>query len=138
VDLVTITIKVLEFTETPLGRVTNTAVLTSDVGSVKAVDVTDLHPIILTKDDNLDDVFIYLDEALAYARVCGDQIWVAAGTYSPDGYSDPNATFKLVNNVAVYGGFPSGGGGWQDRNWLDNETILSGDISSGIYSVVTA
>jgi parallel beta-helix repeat protein len=305
VGVVTVTIKVLEFVESPLGRVTNTAVLTSDVGSVKAIDVTDLHPIILTKEDNLDDVecvevrgeieyavhwkywwndpvdpnspstplnpnspdpnnpipihpelitivdylpdevdlvgdyndpndeglydpathsitwyldtstlqggdegtfeftvtinnkvvpggvttnlvtstytiegyersctiqketevcdcsetkiiyvdenaegaedgsswddaFVYLDEALAYARACGDQIWVAAGTYSPDGYSDPNATFKLVNNVSVYGGFPTGGGDWQERNWTDNETILSGDVSSGIYSVVTA
>ena len=59
-----------------------------------------------------EEAFIYLDEALEYARACGDQIWVAAGTYEPDGYSDPNATFKLVNNVALYGGFPEGGGDW--------------------------
>ncbi len=85
-----------------------------------------------------EDAFIYLDEALAYARACGDQIWVAEGTYTPDGFSDPNATFKLVHNVAVYGGFPAGGGDWNERNWLNNETILSGDVGGGIKSVVTA
>ena len=306
IDVVTVTIKVLEFTESPLDRVTNTAILTSEIGSVKAVKTTDLHPINLTKDDDLDegecvdvrgeidytvrwkywwndpddpnspttplnpnspdpnnpipihpetitivdylpdevdlvgeyndpndeglydpethsltwhidpnnlsggdegtleftvtvnnkvvpgeiinnlvtlsytiegdqrsctveketeicacsetkiiyvnedaeegdqngsswqDAFVYLDEALAYARACGDQIWVAAGTYTPDGYSDPNATFKLVNNVAVYGGFPEGGGDWGERNWLNNETILSGNIGGGIRSVLTA
>ena len=75
------------------------------------------------------------------------EIWVAAGTYKPDcssafpnGSGDPNATFNLLSNVAIYGGFPSGGGAWETRepNDPNNRTILSGDI--GIfdsYRVVT-
>lgn len=39
---------------------------------------------------------------------------------------DPDATFKLVNNVAVCRGFSSNAqnSNQQDRNWLNNETIL--------------
>jgi hypothetical protein len=37
-------------------------------------------------------------------------------------------TFTLKNGVAIYGGFPTGGGRWEDGNPMANETILSGDI----------
>lgn len=45
--------------------------------------------------------------------------------------------------VAIYGGFPSDGGDWKDRDWEVNLTILSGDIgtendsSENCYHVVT-
>ena len=38
------------------------------------------------------------------------------------------ATFTLKSGVAIYGGFPTGGGRWEDSNPLANETILSGDF----------
>jgi hypothetical protein len=38
------------------------------------------------------------------------------------------STFRLRNGVAIYGGFPSGGGAWEKRDPDQNETILSGDI----------
>jgi len=87
----------LEFIESPLGRVANTAVLTSDVGSVKAVDVTDLHPIILTKDDDQDDECVDVRGEFDYT--INWKYW----------WNDSKATFKLVNNVAVYGVYIDGG-----------------------------
>lgn len=60
----------------------------------------------------------------------GDQIWVAAGTHRPTTSNpDPRtATFRLKTGIAIYGGFPENGGTWEQRNWLNDHTILSGDI----------
>jgi hypothetical protein len=53
----------------------------------------------------------------------GDQIWVAAGTYIPidevRGHS-----FWLKNGVKIYGGFAGTESKLEQRNWVDNETIL--------------
>jgi len=75
----------------------------------------------------------YLQDALA-AAASGDEIWVAAGIYKPDqgvGITpgDREATFHLINGVAIYGGFPSGAGVWNDRDPVAYETILSGDLA---------
>ncbi|GAI71284.1 unnamed protein product, partial [marine sediment metagenome] len=45
-------------------------------------------------------------------------------------------TFNLVDGVGLYGGFPPGGGNWNDRNPNTYETILTGDCE--IYKVVRA
>lgn len=63
----------------------------------------------------------------------GDQIWVASGTYKPTTSSNRETTFDLKNGVAIYGGFPADGGAWEQRDWLTNPTILSGDIGLGGY-----
>ena len=39
-------------------------------------------------------------------------------------------TFQLISGVGIYGGFPSGGGGWETRDPNLYETILSGDIDA--------
>ncbi len=84
-----------------------------------------------------ENAYNYLQDALEDARMGGPcaEIWVAAGTYKPDcnstfpsGSGDLTATFSLINNVAIYGGFPRGGGVWENRNPSAYETILSGDI----------
>ncbi|MBN1765567.1 MAG: right-handed parallel beta-helix repeat-containing protein [Sedimentisphaerales bacterium] len=67
------------------------------------------------------------------AAISGDEIWVAAGTYSPTKMIDPcdprTATFQMINEVGIYGGFPTEGNpGWLDRNPDMYETILSGDL----------
>lgn len=67
------------------------------------------------------------------------EIWVAAGIYYPItqsqaesysalGFWDRYAHFRMLNNVAIYGGFPANGGTWKQRNWETNTTILSGNI----------
>ena len=62
-----------------------------------------------------------------------DQVWVAARTYSPgNGQSD---TFTLKKGVKVYGGFPSDGGEFSERDWATHVTTLSGENTN--YHVVT-
>ncbi len=72
-------------------------------------------------------------------------IWVAECTYMPDGgYITPggahtsgsgftSAEFQLIDNVEVYGGFPTGGGDGafeaRDPDPDSNGTVLSGDLS---------
>jgi hypothetical protein len=101
--------------------------------------------------DSWDNALPELRDALAWAQDWdGDadgtlQIWVAEGLYLPtNNATDREATFRLVNGVEVYGGFPNTGDPvMADRNWTDNETILSGDINGSgdlvgnSYSVVT-
>jgi predicted outer membrane repeat protein len=81
------------------------------------------------------DAYKYLQNALA-ASLSGDSIWVAQGAYRPDantahpaGTNDRTATFQLKNGVAIYGGFPTGGGLWEGRKPNAYPTILSGDIN---------
>jgi len=80
-----------------------------------------------------EDAYTDLQPALDRA-VIGDQIWVAAGTYTPSHEFSPgdprSATFQLKNGVALYGGFDptAGDAGWEDRDWASNVTMLSGDI----------
>ncbi|MGB2780347.1 MAG: right-handed parallel beta-helix repeat-containing protein, partial [Phycisphaerae bacterium] len=77
------------------------------------------------------DAFNFLQDGLSGAEY-DDEIRVAEGIYYPSvkvgGTSDRNKTFQLINGVAIYGGFPSGGGTWADRDSDQYETILSGDI----------
>ena len=78
----------------------------------------------------------------------GNEIWVAAGTYLPTKLSsstyERSATFQLESGVAIYGGFPTDGGEWEERDPVANLTTLSGDIglpiisSDNSYNVVTA
>ena len=68
-----------------------------------------------------------------------EEIWVAKGTYNPL-YNAADGTetfckipgrgnaFVLVNNVKIYGGFAGGETDTSGRNFVTNETIMSGDI----------
>jgi len=77
------------------------------------------------------DAFNYLQDALT-AAVSGDDIWVAEGTYYPSvevgGTGDRYKTFQLKHGVAIYGGFPTDGDTFANRDPSQYETILSGDI----------
>jgi predicted outer membrane repeat protein len=68
-----------------------------------------------------------LQAALTKA-VAGDQIWVAAGVYVPGGPGEVDATFRLSDAVALYGGFAGSETELGDRDWVAHPTILSGDL----------
>jgi len=82
------------------------------------------------------DAYIYLQDALAEAVTEPDEIRVAQDTYRPDrdsahptGSKQRTATFQLLDDVEIYGGFPSGGCLWGDRDPNRYLTILTGDLN---------
>ncbi|KOY84199.1 hypothetical protein ADM90_02015 [Lysinibacillus macroides] len=78
-----------------------------------------------------------LDDAKAKLQVVPTtklEIWLAAGIYKPTKRTTSNdprtATFQMQNNVAIYGGFNGTETDLTERDWENNETILSGDIDN--------
>lgn len=75
-----------------------------------------------------------IQDALASAK-SGNEVWVARGTYYPDvgagkTKGDQGSTFRLLNGVALYGGFTGTETLREQRDWVANLTVLSGDIDS--------
>ena len=75
------------------------------------------------------NAFTDLQSALAIAGN-GDQIFVAAGTYTPTDSTDRDISFVIPNGVEVYGGFSGNETQLNQRNIEQNITILSGNIGS--------
>lgn len=80
-----------------------------------------------------------LQSALARARTtCGGDIWVSEGVYypTPSG-GDPETAFEMVPSYGIYGGFKTATDDttWLDRNWVNYETILSGQLV-GTYNII--
>lgn len=72
------------------------------------------------------NAFVTLQKALSVVN-SGDQIWIAAGTYSPD----DSQSLSMKNGVKVYGGFPaSGTPEMKDRKFTEHETTLQGNGNS--------
>ena len=79
------------------------------------------------------NAFTNLQDALATAQA-GDEIWVAEGTYLPtegaifqSGY-EREQSFRLVDDVSLYGGFKGVETNRLYRQGDSNQTILSGEI----------
>jgi autotransporter family porin len=68
-----------------------------------------------------------LQDALARATE-GFEIWVAVGFYKPTADSDRNKSFELKEGISLYGGFIGMETDLTQRDWKQNETVLSGDI----------
>ena len=73
-----------------------------------------------------------LQTAIDNASV-GDEIWVKQGTYIPTIHkssitsSDTYKFFALNKNIKIYGGFRGDETALEQRDWVNNKTILSGD-----------
>ncbi len=90
-----------------------------------------------------------LQAGLAEAQSDQCDVWVAAGTYKPnEGLSDltydvRETTFQLLGGVAVYGGFLGDELHFNERDFVANPTVLSGDIGEvdlredNVFHVVT-
>ena len=70
---------------------------------------------------------------------CGSEIWVAQGTYLPtvaydfdglNGAEDREKTFRITQDVAIYGGFDGTEMQRSDRDVAVNLTVLSGDLDA--------
>ena len=78
------------------------------------------------------DAHTTLQAAIAAAS-SGDEIWVAAGTYSPAA----TTSFVMKEGVKVYGGFTSGMVSLSARNWVTNVTTLQGVTGKSVASFST-
>jgi len=74
-----------------------------------------------------------LQDGLARARKgCGSEIWVAGGLYYPTSDADDyGATFEMVDEVELYGGFAGGESSIEERDYVKNPTVLTGLIGGG-------
>ena len=77
------------------------------------------------------DAFTSIQDALDIA--VGAEIWVAEGVYYPDEgigqtNGDRTATFQLKQGVTIYGGFDGTENLLEERDWVNNVTVLSGDL----------
>lgn len=75
-------------------------------------------------EDAYSDLQVALEQSIA-----GDQLWIAAGTYKPDGPTPDSSHFVVDKAVALYGGFSGTESALDERDWETNPTTLSGDIN---------
>jgi len=78
------------------------------------------------------DAYTELRDALALAARAGgaiQEVWVAAGTYTPGVAPDRESGFPLASGVSVYGGFSGGETSVDQRDPKANVTVLSGDLN---------
>jgi hypothetical protein len=74
---------------------------------------------------------------LAEEGLTDAEFWVAKGFYRPTGGADRGSSFVLRKMVALYGGFEGNEEEREQRDPVENETILSGNILGGnSYHVV--
>ena len=62
--------------------------------------------------------------------VYGDEVWIAAGTYKPTTTTDRNIAFNLSEGIKLYGGFSGMETSLDQRNFLNNPSIFSGNIGA--------
>ena len=65
---------------------------------------------------------------LAQTDLTITEVWVAAGIYTPTSTLDPLISFKMRNNLTIYGGFDGTESTLSQRDYNNNTTILSGDL----------
>jgi len=81
------------------------------------------------------DAFTDLQDALAISQSNGQEIWIAAGRYTP--HASNRGIYYVINkqNMSLYGGFLGTETQLSDRVVGTNETILSGDLQNNDANV---
>ena len=74
------------------------------------------------------DALTDLSTAITLGNALNTDIWVAAGTYKPHA-SSRGESFIIKSNVRMYGGFNGTETSLSERDFTNNLTILSGDLS---------
>lgn len=70
----------------------------------------------------------YTNLKTAINNTSSGEIWVAMGTYKPTTSTSQSLYFSMKNGVEIYGGFVGNETIKSQRDYLNNVTILSGDI----------
>jgi hypothetical protein len=91
--------------------------------------------------ESWNNAYKFLQDAIDRADFLADQgevveIWVANGRHYPDedadnpnGSGDQNASFKMLDNVRILGGFAGNESSASERDPDANQTFLSGDLN---------
>lgn len=72
------------------------------------------------------DAYTNLQSAID-ASTTGGQLWIAGGTYKPQGNTPDSSHFLALKAIQLYGGFAGTESQLEERDPVINETILSGD-----------
>lgn len=67
-------------------------------------------------------------QAAINLAAAGDTVWVAQGTYKPTSTADRSISFVIKSGIAIFGGFAGDETALDQRDWVLNMTILSGDL----------
>lgn len=85
------------------------------------------------------DAYTDLQDALVDSQSNGQEIWIAAGRYTPTSYANASSrnVYYTINkqNMSIYGGFSGTESQLSDRVVGTNETILSGDLQNNDANV---
>ena len=80
-------------------------------------------------------------QAMIDASAAGNEVWVAAGKYTPTVETTPgdprSKAFVMKEGVAIYGGFTGTEIQRSQRDWVMNVTTLSGDLDGDDDPVTT-
>jgi len=74
------------------------------------------------------NAYTNLQDALNAANP-GNQIWMAQGTYIPEGTTGADRSFRFNNAVELYGGFAGTETMLSEREWDIHQTLLDGDAN---------
>ncbi len=75
------------------------------------------------------DAYTNLQMAIDSAAT-GDQLWIAEGLYIPQASPSPDSNwFAVLTALEFYGGFEGTETSLDQRNWVENPVILSGDVN---------
>ncbi len=97
------------------------------IGAAKAVVYVDQNATGANNGTSWADAYAHLNFALI--NTANDEIWVSAGRYvAPGPENNRKISFRLKNGVALYGGFNGTETSRNQRDWVANQTILSGDL----------